>query len=74
VNTTNLIPSLYGYPLVAVNIDSGARLKIKNKCVNYTIAGRDFFVVMEELAENVEEELANISKDFELFVEATQDC
>lgn len=74
VNTTNLIPSLYGYPLVAVDVDSGATLKVKNKCVNYTVARSDFFVVMEELAEDVEEELANISKDFELFVAAAQDC
>ena len=64
-----LVPSLYGYPLVEVEIGTDSRLVVKNKCVNYGVVDGDFFVVMDD----VDSELDSISKDFELFVYAIQE-
>lgn len=66
---TTLVPSLYGYPLVEVEIDNGIAY-VNNKSVNYLETSFDFSIVMNP----VDDELSSISKDFEVFVYASDNC
>ena len=68
--TENLVPSLYGYPLIEVEIDNNGYAYVHNKSVNYITATSDFRIDMIPVAD----ELSEISKDFEVFVYAQSDC
>lgn len=67
---TALVPSLYGYPLVEVEIKDDGVVYVNNKSVNYLDASTNFQIDMLP----VDDELSSISKDLELFVYASDNC
>lgn len=68
---TEVVPSLYGYPLNEVKINDNGQLVVKNKCVNFGVVDQDFDLVLDLVNTD---ELDGISKDFEVILTATSPC
>lgn len=69
--TTEVVPSLYGYPLNEVKINDNGQLVVKNKCVNFGVVDQNFDLVLDQVNTD---ELDGISKDFEVILTATSPC
>ena len=69
--TTEVVPSLYGYPLNEVRINESGQVVVKNKCVNFGVVDQDFDLVLDQVNTD---ELDGISKDFEVILTATSPC
>lgn len=69
--TTEVVPSLYGYPLNNIGINEDGQLVVRNKCVNFGVVDQNFDLVLDKVNAD---ELDGISKDFEVILTATSQC